>query len=73
MASFITNSTNTVAVRKDLVVSVFITNTGGDKYALNLTTRPGTDRVPNLDFETATTLQGIQVKAAAVLAALEAE
>ena len=73
MANYITNSTSTVAVRKDMVVSLFITNSGDNAYALKHMTRLDKDRPPNLHFETDATLQGIQVKAAAVLAALEAE
>ena len=74
MAKFITNSTNDAAIRKEEVVSLVITsNTSGEppasKYELRVNTFKGGFHSTN--FETDSTLGGIQAKAATLLAALE--
>jgi len=70
MAKFIINSTNTAAVRKDDVVALIISQEK-TQYLLDIRTIRETALFPNVGFEQAATLQDIQAKAAAVLAALE--
>ena len=69
---YIVNSTNTAAVRKGTVVGLFITNPSEGEFHLNVRTENLSDVPPNMAFETATTLEGIQAKAAALLAELSA-
>jgi hypothetical protein len=70
MAKFIVNSTNTVAVRKDEVVALIISQ-GKNQYLLDIRTIRETALSPNVGFEQAATLPDVQAKAAAILVALE--
>lgn len=71
MAKFIVNSTNTVAVRKEEVTALIITQDAPAKFVLNVRTVRETSLVPGLGFEEGATLQAVQAKAAVIIAALE--
>lgn len=71
MANFITNSSETISVRMDDVVAVVIEEVV-DPSAYLLFLRTTKARVYDIPpFETASTLEGIQGKAAIVLAILD--
>ena len=76
MANFVTNGTGTAAIRKSDVVSLEIVSvTSGNENPVttyNLQIKLNMLHANNITFETAPTLEGIQAKAATVLAALEA-
>ncbi len=68
MANYIVNIAATNAIRKDTVISLEVIQIENGTYVLLIKT---TGRGLDVKFETDATLQGIQAKAATVLAALE--
>lgn len=74
MANFIINSTSTSAIRKEAVVALNInevTKGSPPSSVFELTVKVHREHFNNIVFEVDTTLEGIQAKAATLLAALE--